>query len=126
VGEEEDGRKAVEIVRTDEAIPVARFLAEVAQLHSELLAAALSEHVEPPVGYDFGVLVSSGGREGTGGDELIDDADARRIGGIFGEAPFPATLWTMSRVWLAEDADALWADAGADPTTDRRLIYPFK
>ncbi|HEU4456624.1 MAG TPA: hypothetical protein VFR81_26390 [Longimicrobium sp.] len=125
-GEEEDGRNVVEIVRTDEAIPVARFLAELAQLHSELLAAALGEHVEPPVGYDFGVLVSAGGREGTGGDELIDDADARRIGGVFGEAPFPATLWTMSRVWLAEDADALWADAGADDTTDRRLVYPFE
>jgi len=125
-GEEEDDRKAVEIVRTDEAIPLARFLAEVAQLHSELMAAALGEHVEPPVGYDFGVLVSAGGREGTGGDELLDDADARRIGGIFGEAPFPATLFTISRRWLAEDADALWADAGADATTDRQLIYPFK
>jgi hypothetical protein len=126
VGEEEDGRDAVEIVRTDEAIPVARFLAEVAQLHSELMAAALGEHVEPPVGYDFGVLVSAGGREGTGGDELLDDADARRIGGIFGEAPFPATLFTISRRWLAEDADALWADAGADASTDRHLVYPFK
>jgi hypothetical protein len=126
VGEEEDGRNAVEIVRTDVAIPIARFLCEAAQLHSELLAAALAEHVEPPVGYDFGVLMSAGGREGTGGDELLDDADARRIGGIFGEAPFPATLFTMSRRWLAEDADALWADAGADASTDRQLIYPFK
>ncbi len=127
-GAEEDRRSAVEIVRITEAISTASFLAEVAQLHSELLAAALAEHVEPPVGYDFGVLVSAGGRQGTGGDELLDDADARRIGGIFGEAPYPATLWTMSRVWLAEDADALWADAGAGPDapTYRNLIYRFE
>jgi hypothetical protein len=78
------------------------------------------------VGYDFGVLVSAGGREGTGGDELVDDADARLIGGIFGEAPYPGTLWTMMHQWLAADAGALWADAGADESTDRRLIFPFE
>lgn len=124
--DEDEKKKAVEIVRLDGAIPVARFLGELVQLHSELLAAALAEHVEPPIGYDFGVLVSAGGREGTGGDELLDDADARLIGGIFGAAPFPATLWTMTREWLADDSAALWADAGEDDETDRGLIYPFE
>src|SRR4028119_2254639 len=59
-GKGEEEAAAVEMLRLDVALPIARVLCELAQWHSEIRAAALAEHVEPPIGYDFGVVVSAG------------------------------------------------------------------
>jgi hypothetical protein len=133
-GEEAEGEgkggelAAVEIVRLDVAVPFARLFCELAQWHSEIMAAALAKHVEPPVGYDFGVLISAGKHVDEAGIPIVGDEDGRRIGELFGTAPYPDNLRALAWERLWDTAEALWSEAsvragGAE--LDRSLIFPI-
>lgn len=128
LGEEVVRGGSVEIVRVDEAIPAARFFCELAQWHGDVMAAALAKHVEPPVGYDFGVLVSAGHHVDEAGIPIVGDGDARRIGELFGAAPYPDSLRVLAWERLPEELAALWEDAAARARwldIDRGLIFPL-
>ena len=114
-------------VRVEVAVMAARFLCELAQFHSEVLANVLGKLVQPPVGYDLGILAAPAALATPEGVPVVDDADARRIGALMGARAMPESLLALVREidLVADHGGALEGEAPDDAATDWGLIFPF-
>ncbi|HEX8691754.1 MAG TPA: hypothetical protein VF746_04990 [Longimicrobium sp.] len=114
-------------VRVDVAVMAARFLCELAQFHSEVLANVLGKLVQPPVGYDLGILAAPAALATPEGVPVVDDADARRIGALMGATAMPESLLVLAREidLVADHGAALEGEARGGDDTDWGLIFPF-
>ncbi len=123
-----DGAPGAQVprLRSDPSTPAARFLCELTQWRSEVLGRVLSERLEPPIGWDFAVLGAAASPSARG-EAILDEADARRIGGLMGAVPHPQDIWTMMRHHLSDDADGLVPDPGdAGLEMDGWLVFPLR
>jgi hypothetical protein len=113
-------------LRSDPATPVARFLCELTQWRSEVLGRVLSERLDPPIGWDFAVLGAAASPSAMG-ESILDDADARRIGGLMGAVQYPEDIWTLMRRHLGDDAAGFVPDVSdAEVEMDGWLVFPLR
>lgn len=113
-------------LRSDPSTPAARFLCELTQWRSEVLGRVLSERLDPPIGWDFAVLGAAASPSAMG-ESILDDADARRIGGLMGAAPYPEDIWTLMRQRLGDDAAGLVPDVTDEEVEmDGWLVFPLR
>lgn len=113
-------------VRARDVFAAARLLCELTQWRSEVLADALARHAEPPIGWDFSLLLDAAS-PGPGGAAVLDEHDVRRIGALMGSAPHPDNLWILMRDHLGGEVESLWKEAGAEKVAlDGWLIYPLR
>lgn len=123
-GEEMKGPQ-VPRLRSDPATPVARFLCELTQWRSEVLGRVLSERLDPPIGWDFAVLGAAASPSAMG-ESILDDADARRIGGLMGAVQYPEDIWTLMR-HLGDAAAGFVPDVSdAEVEMDGWLVFPLR
>ncbi|HEX8691755.1 MAG TPA: hypothetical protein VF746_04995 [Longimicrobium sp.] len=106
------------------AVMAARFLAELAQWHSEVLAGVLGEALEEPAGYDLGVLIPIG-TPGAVDPPLVDDDDPRRLGGLMGELPHPISLAALLGGGLVEELRRPWEEKAGEVELDWSLVLPL-
>jgi len=124
-GEGEGGPQQPRL-RSDPSTPAARFLCELTQWRSEVLGRVLGERLEPPIGWDFAVLGSAASPSAMG-EAILDDGDARRIGGLMGVVPHPEDVWTLLKERLGDDAAGLLPEAGAaGAETDDWPVFPLR
>jgi hypothetical protein len=113
-------------LRSDPSTPAARFLCELTQWRSEVLGRVLSERLDPPIGWDFAVLGAAASPSAMG-EAILDDADARRIGGLMGAVPYPHDIWSLMRHHLGDDAAGFVPDVSdAEVEMDGWLVFPLR
>lgn len=113
-------------VRARDVYSAARFLCELTQWRSEVLADSLARHADPPIGWDFSLLLTAASPDADGA-AVLDEHDVRRVGALMGSAPHPDNLWILMRDHLGDEIDSLWKGSGAEQVAlDGWLIYPLR
>ena len=113
-------------VRARDVYSAARVLCELTQWRSEVLADSLARHADPPIGWDFSLLLDAASPDADGA-AVLDEHDVRRVGALMGSAPHPDNLWILMRDHLGDEIDSLWKGSGAEKVAlDGWLIYPLR
>jgi hypothetical protein len=113
-------------VRARDVYAAARYLCELTQWRSEVLADSLARHAEPPIGWDFSLLLAAASPDADG-TAVLDEHDVRRVGALMGSAPHPDNLWILMRDHLGDEIASLWKESGAENVAlDGWLIYPLR
>jgi hypothetical protein len=108
------------------SVSAARLLCELTQWRSEVLGRVLSDRLDPPIGWDFSVLGVAASPSALG-EAILDDADARRVGGLMGASLHPEDLWTLMRHRLGDDAAGFVPEVGVkEVEMDGWLVFPLR
>lgn len=113
-------------MRFEPSVSAARLLCELTQWRSEVLGRVLSDRLDPPIGWDFSVLGVAASPSAMG-EAILDDADARRVGGLMGVSLYPEDLWTLMRHRLGDDAAGFVPEVGVkEVEMDGWLVFPLR
>lgn len=117
-----------EPISGDDAVSMATFLCELAQLNSEALDAALEKHSAAGKGYLLDELRRVAEHTAVDGTKIGDREDWYRIDQLKRHFDRPSNLWMLVREGMVDDFFPPWGgeeDVHFDVDEAVRLLFPF-